>query len=320
MTMTKSLIPPSAVKKKCRRASVSLAAALWCLLSAAAAPAQDGVEKKTVTLTLGETPVKVNVYEKAGARVTFFAPHHDELGAPEATKEAVARHGGRLVELVSFDDAGRPARRVAFRLRGKSYSVDPNRIFTENGRTCAGLSAEVEPAVRSFAEALLEIIYAPGGKRLREGESFLVAVHNNSDFEGKVGRARADDLTADAFARPGPAAASAHNAFQDSAAGVFLSNREADADNFALATDARLLAPFAERGFNVVLQKPAAELKGTGCNIDDGSLSIYSALQNVPYVNLEADSLSGGARQRQMLEAVYAILQLRRTAGGDGRP
>ncbi|HWW76148.1 MAG TPA: hypothetical protein VNZ44_12160, partial [Pyrinomonadaceae bacterium] len=145
-------------------------------------------------------------------------------------------------------------------------------------------------------------------------------VHNNSDFESKVGRARADDLTADAFARPGPADAAAHNAFQDSAAGVFLSNREADADNFALVTDARLLAPLAGRGFNVVLQKPAAELRGSGCNIDDGSLSIYSALQNVPYVNLEADALSGGARQREMLEAVYALLQSKLTAGGDGRP
>jgi hypothetical protein len=319
MLMTKSLMPTVKVKKK-RRATSALAAALWCLLAAATVPAQDGVEKKTLTLTLGETAVKVNVYEKPGARVTFFAPHHDELVAPEATKDAVARRGGRLVELVSFDDAGRPARRVSFKLRGKSYSVDPNRIFTENGRTCAGLSSDVEPAVQSFAEALLEIIYAPGGKRLREGESFLVAVHNNSDFEGKVGRARADDLTADAFARPGPAATAPHGAFQDSAAGVFLSNREADADNFALVTDARLLGPFAERGFNVVLQRPAAELRGSGCGVDDGSLSVYSALQGVPYVNLEADALSGGARQREMLEAVYAVLQLKLAAGGDGRP
>jgi hypothetical protein len=276
------------------------AAAVWCLLCVAPAAAQDGVEKTTRKVMLGETAVSVNVYEKKGARVTFFSPHHNEQPSSLAAQEAVARHGGRLVELVALDEKGEPARRVRFTLRGKPYDVDPNRIFTENGRRC-GAPAEAEPAVRSFADALLEIIFAPGGRRLRDGESFLVAVHNNTDVDEKIAREKASDLTAGSFSRAG--------AFHEQAAGVFLSNREADADNFVILSAPQLLGGFAERGFNVVLQKPAAELQDKRCSVDDGSLSVYAALQNIPYVNLEADIKSGGPRQREMLEAVYALLR-----------
>jgi hypothetical protein len=269
-----------------------------------------------VTLHLGETAVKVNVYEKEGARVTFFAPHHNERAAAEAAREAVARHGGRLVEVVSYDEGGRPARRLSFTLGGKSYDVDPNRIYTEQGRRC-GLPPEVVPAVGGFAEALLEVVFAPGGKRLREGEGFVVAVHTNADSDEKSGRAKAEDLTAPAFVKAG---AVSSGAFQAQAAGVYLSNVEADADNFVLLSAPWLIGPFAERGFNVVVQKPAAELRGGDCAADDGSLSVYAALQGIAYVCLEADAASGGPRQRQMLEAVYELIKKGTSAETAGRP
>ena len=287
------------------RATAGAAALL--ALAAAPAAAQDSVEKTTRTLTLGETSVQVNVYEKRGARVTFFAPHHNEQVAPAAAREAVGKYGGRLVELVALDDKGQPARRLRFSLRGKPYSLDPNRIFTEQGRRC-NVAPEAEPAARGFAEALLEIVFAPGGRRLREGESFLVAVHNNTDSDERSVTDRAGDLTAVAFASAAAARGVSSGDFHASAAGVYLSNREPDEDNFVIVTTPRLLGGFAERGFNVVVQKPAAELRGGGCEIDDGSLSVYAALQDIPYVNLEADIRKGAQRQREMLEAVYQLL------------
>jgi len=256
---------------------------------------------------LGETAVTVNVYEKDGARVTFFAPHHNERNASDAAREAVARGGGRLVEIVSLHERGGPARNLRFRLRGRDYAVDPNRIFTENGRRC-GVAPEAEAAVKGFAEGLLELVFAAGGKRLRDGESFVVAVHNNADSDEKLGRERAADLTAAAFLRAGASNNFSHGPFQEQAAGVYLSNREADGDNFVLISTPRLMAAFAESGFNVVVQKPAAELGDRRCGIDDGSLSVYSSLQGIPYINLEADARTGGPRQRQMLEVVYELL------------
>jgi hypothetical protein len=37
-------------------------------------------------------------------------------------------------------------------------------------------------------------------------------------------------------------------------------------------------------------------------------MSVYSSLSAIPYICLEADTTTGMFRQRQMLEAVYALL------------
>ncbi|MFL6336651.1 MAG: hypothetical protein ACJ754_25400 [Pyrinomonadaceae bacterium] len=267
---------------------------------------------KTVkTYKLGETDVKVNVYERAGAAVTLFAPHHNEQGARTAGREAVAARGGRFVEVEAFDEAGAPARRLRFRVGVKNYSVDPNRIYTADGRKCLNLPPDAEAAVKAFADELLSLLFAPGGARLREGETLFVAVHNNGDVEKSAAAERDSDLSAVAFIKPLRSRTTFRGAFEESAAGVYLSNTEEDEDNFMIVTEPRLLGPFAARGFNVIVQKPAAQLRVPGCSVDDGSLSVHAAFNNIPYVNLEVDITGGAARQRQMLEAVYDVLKMK---------
>jgi nucleotide-binding universal stress UspA family protein len=285
-----------------------LAAFIFGLLASAPVRAQGEVVKSVKTFKLGETDVKVNVYERAGAAVTFFAPHHNERGAREAAKEAVAARGGRFVEVESLDEAGVPARRLRFKVGGKPYGIDPNRIFTVQGRRCLNLPADAEAAVKAFAEELAGLLFAPGGRSLRAGERFFVAVHNNGDVEGRDAAERDADLTALGFVRPLRSRDFFRGEFAESAAGVYLSNAEDDEDNFALVTDPSLVNAFAGRGFNVVLQKTAAQLRDGKCSMDDGSLSVYAAFNDIPYVNLEADAEGGAARQRQMLQAVYDLL------------
>jgi len=282
-----------------------LAALVCCLLAAAPARAQGPTVK---TFKLGETAVKVNVYERAGAAVTFFSPHHNERGGRELTKELVAARGGRFVEVEALDEAGAPARRLRFKVGGKSYSVDPNRIFTAQGRGCLKLPADAEAAVKAFAEELTALLFAPGGRSLRAGERFFVAVHNNADVEERAAAERDADLTALGFVRPLRSRNFLRGEFAESAAGVYLSNAEEDEDNFILVTTPGLVTHFAARGFNVVLQKPSAQLRDGKCSVDDGSLSVYAAFSDIPYINLEADALGGAARQRQMLQAVYDLL------------
>lgn len=286
-----------------------LLAALFCCLPAARA---QEAAKTVKTFRLGETVVKVNVYERAGAAVTMFSPHHNEQGALRVAREWVAARGGRYVEVEAFDDAGAPARRLRFRAGGRAHSVDPNRIFTANGRRCLNLPPDAEAAVKAFADGLLGLLFAPGGSRLREGETLFVAVHNNGDVEKGPAAARDEDLTAVSFVRPLRSRATFRGAFEESAAGVYLSNAEDDEDNFVIVTEPGLLSPFAARGFNVVVQKPAAQLRAPGCSLDDGSLSVHAAFNDIPYVNLEVDIGGGAARQRQMLEAVYDYVKARR--------
>ena len=297
----------AAALKSVRR-TLLLAALFCCLLSAARG---QEATKTVKTFKLGETDVKVNVYERAGAALTMFSPHHNEQGAVKAAREAVAARGGRFVEVEAFDDAGAPARRLRFRTGGKGYSVDPNRIYTANGRKCLNLPPDTEAAVKAFAENLLALLFAPGGSRLRAGEMLFVAVHNNGDVEKSPAAERDSDLSAVGFIKPLRSRATFRGAFEESAAGVYLSNVEEDEDNFIIVTEPRLLTPFAARGFNVIVQKPAAQLRAPGCSIDDGSLSVHAAFNNIPYINLEVDIGGGAARQRQMLEAVYDYVKAR---------
>lgn len=259
-------------------------------------------QKTTQKFTLGETEVKINLYEKAGQNVTFFSPHHNEQIARTLAKEFVEKNGGRLVEIESFDDKGRPSRYINFKLDGKTFTLDPNRIFTDNGRTCDSLPTEIDLLVKDFAEKLLQVIF-PDGKGLRDGEKFIVVVHNNTDVDSKDEEHKPNDLTALAFVKT-----AGHGAFQSQAEGAYLSNMEFDSDNFIFLSSPKYMSFFAEKSFNVVVQKSSAKLRTQGCNVDDGSLSIFSAQNNIQYICLEADGLNGTFRQRQMFEAVYALL------------
>lgn len=282
------------------------------LLSPFSTLAQSAVEKKTFEILLGETPVKINVYEKKGTAITFFAPHYNERTGNGIALQLIAAKGGRVVEIESTDENAKPARRLKFLLKGKSYSVDPNRIYTDNGRTCDNAEPETIEAVKKFSNELLKIVFSSEtGDKLRDGEKFLVAVHNNKDVTGaETDEAKANDLTSYSFVRGGKIPKAVTGAYQDQVSGVYLSNTEFDEDNFFFLSSADAgLAFFAEKGFNVALQKPASNLLGKDCRIDDGSLSVFAGQRNIPYINVEADAIYGASRQRQMLEAIYEFWQ-----------
>lgn len=267
----------------------------------------NGVKKETQTLALGDSTVKINIYERKGARVTFVSPHHNEQIAVRLGREAIEKTGGRFIEIESHDENGNPQRRLNFSFKGANYSLDPNRIFTENGRHCAGFAPEIEPLVKDFAERLLKIILADGA-RLREGERFLVAIHNNRDVDERLELAeKSRDLTALGFSSGFATMNLTQTEFHYQAEGVYLSNNESDADNFVFVSTPLLMSFFAAEGFSVVLQKPATKLQIKNCAVDDGSLSVFAGLRNIPYINFEADSKYGEFRQRQMINAVYRL-------------
>jgi len=281
---------------------------MFCIIITLTVSANAATVKMTQKLQLGDSRISINVYENAGAGLTFFAPHHNEQIGLNLAKDFVNRNGGRLIEIESVDEKGSPMRYVKFNYGGKTYSIDPNRIYTDNGRSC-NVSPEISETVKNFADELLGIILAPDGRTLRSNERFIVAVHNNTDVSAKAGSAQTGDLTAVAFIRAQSTKNLIHGAFEAQADGVFLSNTETDEDNFIFLSSPQHIGYFAEKGFNVVMQKSAARLQSKQCTIDDGSLSVYSGQTSVPYICLEADGVNGYQRQRQMLEAVYALLQ-----------
>lgn len=273
------------------------------LLLALAFTATAATKKTTQKFLLGETEVRINVYEKEGSKVTFVAPHYNEQIAHRLAQEYIEKNGGRLVQIESFDEKGKPSRHLKFTLNGKSYSIDPNRIFTDNGRRCGGFSAEIAPTIKKFADDFLRIVLSEDSKGLRDGERFIVAVHNNTDVDTKNTTAQSGDLTASAYVK---SRTSSHT-FTEQADGVYLSNSEDDVDNFIFVSTPKYVSYFAEKGFNVVVQKNANKLRSERCNVDDGSFSVFSAQNNIQYICLEADSINGLLRQKEMFEAIYQL-------------
>lgn len=280
-------------------------------LSLVSVEAQSSVVKNTKTILLGDTAVKINVYEKEGEHITFFAPHFNEQTGTKIVKELIEKRGGKLIEIESFDENGNSSRYIKFKFREGKYSIDPNRIFTENGRRCGNSTPEINFLINEFSNELLKIIFPPTGSKLSIGEEFLVAVHNNSDVDDarKSESAKAADLTAYAFAKYSKIPASLGE-FYEQADGVYLSNTESDADNFFFLSTPKYIGFFAERGFNVALQKSSAGLQSKNCHVDDGSLSVFAGQQKIPYINIEADAVNGSLRQRQMIETVYELLKI----------
>lgn len=275
---------------------------LFVLLAVCVSSAEAAYRKTAHTLTLGESIVRVNIYENEGAAVTFFSPHHNEQTGLSLAKQFVQTRGGRLVEIENFGSTGKPSRMIKFTYAGKDYQIDPNRIYTENGRTCS-LAPEIAPVVKLFADELVRFVLSEDGKTLRPGERHIVAVHNNTDVDGKAETARAGDLTAAAFIK----AKRTHAEFYDQAEGVYLSNMEDDPDNFVFLSGPQLVSHFAEGGFNAVVQKNAAFLSSKKCSVDDGSFSVFASQNGLSYICLEADHNTGYARQRAMFEWVYKL-------------
>jgi len=259
-----------------------LAAAVLALLLAAAAgchaqptqPARPPFDSEMVALPLGESEVRLAVHT-AGQGPSFLVLHDSEDTAAEVGLEAVRARGGRLIEVQS---EGR--RRVHFEHRGRTWSFDPNRIFTDGGapwtlREHGGEPPpEVVAEVRRFAEALVGV-HGPGSYPV------LITLHNNTE----------GDYSAASYLPGGS---------RDGHAAALHLPDGADPDDFFFVTDRAIYDALVQEGFPVVLQDPERVE-------DDGSLSVWAARRGIPYVNVEAQHWHYG-QQKRMLEALSRVL------------
>ena len=210
---------------------------------------------QAITVRIGETPVELRVTERpcAGACWSAVNVHDDEDTAVEAALAEIARGGGRLVEVKHGG-----TRNLDFRLTGETFTVDPNRIFTDAGRarTLAALSRDTpaaRAAVAAFADTLLAVYGTPAA---------VVALHNNTE-------ANYSALSYQAGGSEANEAEAVHLA------------RGTDTDDFVFVTTRALFDAVAASGFNAVLQNNRTPT-------DDGSLSVWAAQNGRPYLNIEA--------------------------------
>jgi hypothetical protein len=194
--------------------------------------------------------------------------HDNEQTAINTSSQFITSMGGIYYQLVN--DA---QRNINFNWSNQTFSIDPNRIFTNNG-IIKTIKPEPSPGVVSAVSQFASFIIAhlPADKT-------IVAVHNNTDGDYSI-NSYLKELSTDAEK-------------------VHI-NEEWDEDNFILTTIPELFEKLKEKNVNVVLQSNNAT--------DDGSLSIYSALNNRDYINIEAQH-GHNEQQFNMIALVDAILK-----------
>lgn len=228
-----------------------------------------------IALPIGQSTVDLVVHRSDERGLAYINLHDDENTAVEAALALIRARGGVVFEL---QHGG--SRNLTFRLDDSSYTVDPNRIFTDAGINLTldrhGIAnAQAHEEVRSFSDSLLSLV------GFREME-FAIAIHNNSpDGYSALSYREEGDLSSDAR--------SVHLV------------RDRDPDDFFFVTTDALYDSLQAHGANVVLQD---NLRAR----DDGSLSVLAGREGIPYVNVEAQHEHAEV-QLGMLELLHSVIE-----------
>ena len=225
---------------------------------------------------IGNTKVAISAvcYNPCRDRVVFINLHENENTSVKAAEEYLLENGGRLVKLQTSGN-----RNISFQVNNKTYSFDPNRIYSSPGReaTLSVLPGSVDSialkAVEYFSEKILNSYI--------NNSPLVIALHNNTNDNLSVLSYRNDQANI-------------------ANAGMTYVSSTMDPDDFVLTTDTTIFNLLKEKDINAVWENVNA-IK------DDGSLSVYAALNNIPYINIEAEHDHLDA-QRAMINALKEII------------
>jgi len=230
----------------------------------------------TFELPLGSEKIEFfyQVSAVQGKAPIVISLHRNESVAFPLLRNLLREYPGRFVGIKTPG-----SRRLS--LKGgesKAFTIDPNRIFTEDGierdlKQFSFFSPEIAGEIKSFSAAYLEKV------KMERGTT-VIAVHNNTDGGYSI----------ESYRKGGG----------ESAAAADLSvSAEWDPDDFILVTHPEHFRSLKEMQFNVVLQDNAGAP-------DDGSLSVYCGRAGIDYFNVEAE-FGHSAEQDKMLRAVFAL-------------
>lgn len=224
---------------------------------------------------LGDTTVKIVVGKtsKFPLKFVYFNMHDNENTAIEAAREVIEKYGGTFIELQIEGE-----RLINFSLKDKSFTFDPNRIFTDVGiektlKLNGSYTTEARNETSKFAEKLKEYL---------KNARLIIAVHNNTD----------ENYSIKSYETGGEYAREIKH---------FNINTEMDIDDFYYVTEDSHFKFLKEKNQNVVLQNNA--------NVtDDGSLAVYCGKNKISYINVESEH--GHLReQTDMLEILQESIK-----------
>lgn len=226
------------------------------LILNADAVGQEEIEIKSYFIGDTELSVYRECYKPcSNQNVLFINVHDNEKTSVNAAVDYLKQNGGSIAYIFNNGQ-----RNVPIKIKDSTYIFDPNRIYSREGRiatltsnsTSFDSAAEVE--VANFASAFL--------KNYIDKRKLVIAFHNNTDSNFSILNYQ-------------------HDIDSLPNTGQYFINPAMDVDDFILTDNREIFDSLKSRNINAVWE--------VARNIpDDGSLSVYAGLNNIPYINIEA--------------------------------
>jgi hypothetical protein len=224
----------------------------------------------TISHKLGDRTIQVKTYQYGNSKdIVYINLHDDEVTSVNAAKRLLQIESGVLIRIDNFK-----TRNVKFKLKGKYYTFDPNRMFSRVGiiqtLTMFGhVSMEAVDEVDKFAKRILDLI--------PQNPACIIALHNNTNGKFSI----------NSFL---PGQMREHDAKDLSI------NKDEDPDDIFLTTDSILFRKLADDQYNSIYQDNENAKR-------DGSLSIYCGEKSIRYVNCETEH-GHDIQYQQMIQLV----------------
>lgn len=210
---------------------------------------------------------------ESNSPILFINLHENESTSIQAYYQFDTLKSYRFIHLMHGG-----TRRVFYNVRSTVYSIDPNRIFTNDGIAATLFPADppsrkAKALARDLAHEILHFI---------KQESWIISLHNNT----------ADNYSILSYLPDSSEAANTKDLFI---------NNEMDPDDFIYTTNQFLFDELKKRNINVILQD------NLNC-INDGSLSVYCGKKEIRYANVEAEE-GHLMQQKELIKAVVEIIE-----------
>ncbi|TMI70519.1 MAG: hypothetical protein E6H09_16385 [Bacteroidetes bacterium] len=210
----------------------------------------------SVYYKLGERVIQIKLIQYGNSRDRVYINLHDDaITAVNGAKKLLERKGGYLIKIENYK-----TRNIRFKLDGKYYTIDPNRMFSRAGIARSLIifgttSPKAIDEIEKFATRVLQLI--------PPNPSWIIALHNNTNGKYSV----------NSYLPGGEK--------EKDAKGLNV-NQDQDADDFFFTTDSVLFYRLANERYNTILQDNVNAKR-------DGSLSIYCGEKKIRYVNCETE-------------------------------
>lgn len=225
------------------------------------------------TIKLAKTKIELKqVNQVKNNDILFLNIHQDEQTSIDAIQ---AFSKDISLNFAYFNH--KKTRRIKYQIGQHIYSVDPNRIYTKEGREKT-IESEHQITLRSkmVAKKLANEII-----QLISQYKTIVTLHNNSDVNYSI----------KSYLPNGDEA--------ENTAEVYI-NPNMDADDFIYTTEKRFFDYLKNANYNVILQDNTHF-------VNDGSLSVYCGIKGIPYINIEAQ-LGHFNEQLELIKVIYEML------------